>query len=32
VTSGNITDEMIKQYIAEQEGEPLEDGLIKVGE
>ena len=25
VTSGTITDEMIKQYIEEQEGEPLQD-------
>ncbi len=25
VSSGNITDEMIQQYIEEQEGEPVED-------
>ena len=25
VTSGNITDEMIHEYIAEQEGEPVQD-------
>lgn len=25
VTSGNITDAMIQEYIAEQEGEPVQD-------
>jgi putative transposase len=26
VTSGTITDQMVEQYIAEQEGEPIQDG------
>lgn len=33
VSSGTITDEMIAEYIKEQEGEPVEDGgLFKVEE